>query len=143
MCIREARQSGRPGDEYTIRYMEAGLCRSPTWVHQGVRLERRPRTSLFKRPRNKTVQGHTGSRLDQFQTVQVGGAAAAITVSQGLWKLTQRTSAGHYSKVWNTHFSTLDRARVPLLAPSSGIPKEHSSIIFMVFGILPFQEQNI
>ena len=32
---REARQSGRPGDEDTVRYMEAGPCRRPYCVHQG------------------------------------------------------------------------------------------------------------
>ena len=35
VCIREARQSGRPGDQYTIIYMEAGLCRRPHCIHLG------------------------------------------------------------------------------------------------------------
>ena len=35
MCTREARQGGRPGHEYTVTYMEAGLCRRPYSRHQG------------------------------------------------------------------------------------------------------------
>ena len=35
MCIREARQSGRPGDKYTLRYMEAGPCRRPCCIQPG------------------------------------------------------------------------------------------------------------
>ena len=35
VCIREARQSGRPGDKYIITYMEAGLCRRPCCIHLG------------------------------------------------------------------------------------------------------------
>ena len=33
VCIREARQGGRPGDKFTIVYMEAGLCRRPSCKH--------------------------------------------------------------------------------------------------------------
>ena len=29
VCIWEARQSGRPDDKYTVKYMEAGPCRRP------------------------------------------------------------------------------------------------------------------
>ena len=35
VCIWEARQSGRPGDKYTVRYMEAGPCRRPYCVQLG------------------------------------------------------------------------------------------------------------
>ena len=35
VCIREARQGGRPGDEYTITYMEVGLCRWPHCIQLG------------------------------------------------------------------------------------------------------------
>ena len=35
VCIREAREIGRPGGEYTVRYMEAGLCRRPYCIHLG------------------------------------------------------------------------------------------------------------
>ena len=35
VCIWEARQSGRPGDKYTVRYMEAGPCRRPYSIHLG------------------------------------------------------------------------------------------------------------
>ena len=35
VCIREARQSGRPGDQYTVRYMEAGPCGRPYCIHLG------------------------------------------------------------------------------------------------------------
>ena len=35
VCIREARQSGRPGDKCNIVYMEAGLCRRPYCKHLG------------------------------------------------------------------------------------------------------------
>ena len=35
VCTREARRSGRPGDKYIIRYMEAGLCRRPFCVRLG------------------------------------------------------------------------------------------------------------
>ena len=31
--IREARQSGRPGDNFTTVYLEAGLCRRPYYMH--------------------------------------------------------------------------------------------------------------
>ena len=30
--IRKARQGGRPGDKYTVRYMEAGPCRMPCCI---------------------------------------------------------------------------------------------------------------
>ena len=33
--IREGRQSGRPGDNYTVRYFEAGPCRRPYWIPLG------------------------------------------------------------------------------------------------------------
>ena len=35
MCIWEARQSGRPGDKYTVRCLEAGPCRRPYSIHLG------------------------------------------------------------------------------------------------------------
>ena len=35
VCRREARQSGRPCDQYTVRYMEAGPCRWPCGVQLG------------------------------------------------------------------------------------------------------------
>ena len=35
VCIREARQGGRPGDKCNIVYMEAGLCRRPYCKHLG------------------------------------------------------------------------------------------------------------
>ena len=35
VCIREARQSGRPGDKYTVRYMEAGPGRRPYCIQLG------------------------------------------------------------------------------------------------------------
>ena len=35
MCIREARQSGRPDDKYTVRYMEAGPCQRPYCIQLG------------------------------------------------------------------------------------------------------------
>ena len=34
-CLREARQSGRPGDNHTRCYMEAGLCRRPYYIQMG------------------------------------------------------------------------------------------------------------
>ena len=38
VCIREARQSGRPGDKYTVRYMEVGPCLVQAPESQGVLL---------------------------------------------------------------------------------------------------------
>ena len=35
VSIREARQSGRPGDKYTVRYMEDGPCRRPHCIQLG------------------------------------------------------------------------------------------------------------
>ena len=35
MCTREARQRGRPGDKYTVVYLEVGLCRRPYCRHLG------------------------------------------------------------------------------------------------------------
>ena len=35
VCIWEARQSGRPGDKYTVRCLEAGPCRRPYSIHLG------------------------------------------------------------------------------------------------------------
>ena len=35
VCVREARQSGRPDDKDTARYMEAGPCRRPYGVQLG------------------------------------------------------------------------------------------------------------
>ena len=34
-CLREARQSGRPGDNHTRCYMEVGLCRRPYYIQMG------------------------------------------------------------------------------------------------------------
>ena len=35
VTIREARQSGRPGDKYTVKYMEAGPGRRPYDIQLG------------------------------------------------------------------------------------------------------------
>ena len=35
VCKREARLSGRPGDKYTLRFMEAGPCRKPSCIEPG------------------------------------------------------------------------------------------------------------
>ena len=35
VCTWEARQSGRPGDKYTVRHMEGGPCRRPYSIHLG------------------------------------------------------------------------------------------------------------
>ena len=35
VCTQEARQSGRPGDKYRERYMEAGPCRRTHCIHLG------------------------------------------------------------------------------------------------------------
>ena len=35
VCVREAQQGGRPCDQYTVRYMEAGPCRRPCCIHLG------------------------------------------------------------------------------------------------------------
>ena len=34
-CIREARQSGRPGDKYTVKYVEAGAGHWPYDIQMG------------------------------------------------------------------------------------------------------------
>ena len=35
VCIREAGRSGRPSDDHTLFYMEAGLCRRPYYIQMG------------------------------------------------------------------------------------------------------------
>ena len=40
MCEREARPSGRPGDKYIVRCMEAGLYRRPYCIQRGSPVKR-------------------------------------------------------------------------------------------------------
>ena len=40
VCTCEARRSGRPGDNYTVRSLEAGPCRRPYSMHLGSPTER-------------------------------------------------------------------------------------------------------
>ena len=90
MCIREARQSGRPRGKYTLRYMEAGSCRRPHCIQLGSPATReahyqdlhrhgrrsRPEASLCVYGKSDRAGGQVINRLqDSWKPVHAGGHA--------------------------------------------------------------------